>query len=884
MKNLITTLWAILLSVVAAHAQFARLQLIHNAPAPSVDVYLNGVLAYDNFAFRSAIPFLNVPAGFPITVAVAPESSTSAADAFFSTVQTFQNGFTYAVTASGIEGDALTPFGLIIDAGARENATNPAKVDLNVLHGAPDAPAVDVVVRTGAKIVSNISYGQFTPYLSVDPGVYYLDVKPAGANTIVGTYKADLTGLAGGALRVFASGLLNGAPGFGLFAALSNGTVIELPLSPVARVQLIHNSPDPTVDIYANGGLLVDDLAYFSATPFVFIPAGNKVNIGVALDNSLSVDDTLVNIQANLLNEGTYVIVANGIVGDPNTPFELRINSNAREAASDTNKTELSVFHGASDAPAIDIDAVFVANNVVTNLSYGNFSPGYLGINPEINDFTLRVAGTPNQVNTYRADLSALKGKAVTVFAGGFLNNTPAFGLYAVLSNGTVINLPLTPKARLQVIHNAPSPTVDVYAGTLRLLDNFAFRTATPYIDIPADRNFLVAVAPANSASAGDAILTVPFIADSGKTYTAFASGLAGNGATPLTIFPDNSRETALNPANIEFNIHHGSPGVPALDINIAGAGNAVNGISYGGFSPYFSLSPATYTFEVKPTGSAVTPDKFTGNFSNLAGKTAKVFASGVAGGLPEFGLFAAYSDGTVVALPRQQGPARIQVIHNAPDQPVDVYANNTLLLNDFQFRTATPFIDVPGGVNIDIAVAPANSTSSADAFATFPVTFEPEFTYVVTAIGVAGGSPAFTLVVNNNGLEQATAGNKVDLSVLHGAPDAPAVDVDAVFVANNVVSNLAYGNFTPYLSLDPDAYDFAVRANGSPDVVASYRADLSGLAGGAATVFASGYLTGAPAFGLFAAFPDGSVIELPLTPTARLQVILNAPSPTVDV
>ncbi len=78
-----------------------------------------------------------------------------------------------------------------MDDAAREGAINPAKVDLNVLHGAPDAPAVDVVVRAGSKIVSNLTYGQFTPYLSVDPSVYYLDVKPAGNSAIVGTFNLD---------------------------------------------------------------------------------------------------------------------------------------------------------------------------------------------------------------------------------------------------------------------------------------------------------------------------------------------------------------------------------------------------------------------------------------------------------------------------------------------------------------------------------------------------------------------------------------------------------------------------------------------------------------------------------------------------------------------
>jgi hypothetical protein len=51
--------------------------------------------------------------------------------------------------------------------------------------------------------------------------VYYLDVKPAGLNTIVGTHKADLTTLAE-ARRAFCQ-RPDGSPAFGLWAALPGG-------------------------------------------------------------------------------------------------------------------------------------------------------------------------------------------------------------------------------------------------------------------------------------------------------------------------------------------------------------------------------------------------------------------------------------------------------------------------------------------------------------------------------------------------------------------------------------------------------------------------------------------------------------------------------------
>ncbi|MFN9393797.1 MAG: DUF4397 domain-containing protein, partial [Flavobacteriales bacterium] len=52
---------------------------------------------------------------------------------------------------------------------------------------------------------------------------------------------------------------------------------------------------------------------------------------------------------------------------------------------------------------------------------------------------------------------------------------------------------------------------------------------------------------------------------------------------------------------------------------------------------------------------------------------------------------------------------ARLQVIHNSPDAPdVDIFANGDLFISDLAFREATAFVDVPAGVEIDLAIAPA--------------------------------------------------------------------------------------------------------------------------------------------------------------------------------
>ena len=140
---------------------------------------------------------------------------------------------------------------------------------------------------------------------------------------------------------------------------------------------------------------------------------------------------------------------------------------------------------------------------------------------------------------------------------------------------------------------------------------------------------------------------------------------------------------------------------------------------------------------------------------------------------------------------------ARIQVIDNSPDaaaNTVDIYLNSTLLLDDFTFRTASPFIDAPAGAPFTIGVAPANSTMSSQAIVSVPVNLVAGETYVAIANGIvspSGYSPAtaFSLDIYNLGRETASTAGNTDVLVFHGSTDAPTVDV-VESTAGNIVNS----------------------------------------------------------------------------------------------
>lgn len=233
---------------------------------------------------------------------------------------------------------------------------------------------------------------------------------------------------------------------------------------------------------------------------------------------------------------------------------------------------------------------------------------------------------------------------------------------------------------------------------------------------------------------------------------------------------------------------------------------------------------------------------------------------------------------------------ARLQVIHNSPDDiadSVDVYLDGNLLLDNFAFRTATPFIDAPAGVQIQIDIAPKTSTSVAQSIANFPLTLTANETYVAVANGITGLSsttytpaPAFDLSIYAQGQETATTSGNTSVLVHHGSTDAPIVDVAEVSVpAGTIVNDAAYGDFSGYLDLSNLDYVLEVQDQTGSTTVASYQAPLStlGLADSALVVVASGFLDpsvngNGPAFGLYVALPSGGeLIALPESTTTNI-------------
>ncbi|SDL59525.1 Por secretion system C-terminal sorting domain-containing protein [Catalinimonas alkaloidigena] len=262
-----------------------------------------------------------------------------------------------------------------------------------------------------------------------------------------------------------------------------------------ARVQIIHNAADADaamVDIYVNDGILYDDVAFRTATPFFDAPAGTAFDVSVQPMNSTDTVGALFKQTYTLEDGETYVIVANGILPgnfdnySADSAFNLYVYPMGQEIVTDANAVDVLVFHGATDAPAVEVSAEGVETPLIDEIAYGEFA-GYLSLPTGTYTLTVSTADGTTQVAQYTAPLEGIfAGQAATVLASGFLDPSmnsdgAAFGLYvAPATGGELIALPVATAAddfmtRVSDLRVYPTPAV---SGTLYV--EYSLREAGP--------------------------------------------------------------------------------------------------------------------------------------------------------------------------------------------------------------------------------------------------------------------------------------------------------------------------------------------------------------------------------------------------------------------
>lgn len=429
---------------------FAQVQVIHNSADPAaavVDIYINDVLTLDNFEFRTATPFVSVPSGIDVNIAVAGENSTGVADAIatFGPYNLATDSATILVASGVLTPDTFganpdgnsTAFDLypIVDAEVEAQGKN----RFAFFHGATDVPTVDIIAA-GTLAVDGASYGNSSAYFDLPNGIVAFDVHLDVNDMYVGSFQTpDLSNLGGVFIPSgFDDQTQNPSAPVGLYVFPSTGGEGIL-LKEAARLQIIHNAADPLlakVDVYMNENLAIDDFAFRTATPFITVPSGVEIPIVIAPDNSTSIANALTTIPITLDENSTNQAIVDGVIietdfaANPDsvpTGFDLILSDNAQESSTDPQEFQLRIFHGAADAPTVDIGATDISQlsrvgitPLFEDAKYKDLSD-YIGVNPSEYGITVQTSDTADRVRYDIADLSDLAGEAGIILASGFL-------------------------------------------------------------------------------------------------------------------------------------------------------------------------------------------------------------------------------------------------------------------------------------------------------------------------------------------------------------------------------------------------------------------------------------------------------------------------------
>lgn len=690
-----------------------------------------------------------------------------------------------------------------------------------------------------------------------------------------------------------------------LAVCFSFGLLPALSVSQTADVQIIHNSADPvldTVDVYVDGVLFRDDMAYLTATPFINIPVAAPVEIGIAAATSMSAADTLKSFTVSLTDGERYAMLLQGVTDPANfapnpsgliTSLDLLVQSGYFLPSS---QVQVFAVHGSTDSPVLNLNDRY--NTVLfSGLEYGTVVPDLINADTYLVD----LYDTVNHVilKSFEVDLSAYDDSVITLFISGFLEpglnqGGPSLTLNAALSDSTVISFPSVKRAKFEILHNSADTSLfiaDIYLNGNLYLDDFQFGNASGLNLENADTTWNVGIAYASSTSVSDTIRNFEILPENGNAYTAMLTGVivplnyAPNPdgiSTDLTlVVKEQVREISLSPGTTDLYFMQGVTDLPAIDIVLRGITPIVFDAQYKDTTGYISLPSNTFLLDITSPGGGIIYKTFELDLSQNPSAAHVLYATGFFdpsqnnNGQP-LSLRLAGS-GISIAL-AEVSRARWQLVHNSSDpllDTIDVYLDGSLFADDFLYRTGTAFYDLNGDVNIDMGIAPANSNSVNDTIKNFNLNLINGSTVASVLSGVFdpaqfasnpnGFSTALQLL-NVDGLHEfSNSPNGFDVITVNGITDLDAID----FVSNSVIwyDDLNYANSSGYNTMSTTLTGMELTPANSSVPFAIFNGSLTSFGGLSGLLLSSGFgdplaNQNGPGPGLFLVFNDGTWYE----------------------
>jgi hypothetical protein len=486
-------------------------QLIHNAldvNLKNVDVYVDGNKMISNLPFRSATPYVAIPAG---SHRVAISKSGSAVDtAWNARTITLKPDSAYLLMLTGVKDTAsyLRKSTGGVNSGSsirfryvltKTNIRGESgTVSVILFHGSTDVAPVKIQDPALGSATDSMPYGQFNKEGSspLPTYPYITQVVDRLSGKVLANYYSSLESHDGESVTFMLSGARNtngnlaGTPKFGLYKVLSTGgpailldTVPPPPRNP--KMQFVHNAADPSVqnvDIWIDGNKAFNNLGFRKGSPFLSFKVKDvKVVVYKAGTTSPILDSMTISLKGNK----QYLLMLTGVKdtalfartanNGQAIKFNIVLFDAAQKESGDPSKINTLFFNGTCDIHDLSFNEENVSSPFVDQVAYGAFDGAYKTMNKGVVKWQLKTAATGNKIlRSYGSDLSVYGGKSLLVFTSGFLTpadelaGSPALALCALDSTGKVfvfndlttgISAPVSAE-NMQLVY--PNPASDV--------------------------------------------------------------------------------------------------------------------------------------------------------------------------------------------------------------------------------------------------------------------------------------------------------------------------------------------------------------------------------------------------------------------------------------
>ena len=611
---------------------------------------------------------------------------------------------------------------------------------------------------------------------------------------------------------------LCGVLAFGLFSA---GCDTQTPgAEGKAKLRVVHLSYDgPAVDVYVGENKAITALAYGAGSAYLEVDAGKDLAIKVT--ETGKTEPALISTTRKLEKDKSYTIVAADKAASI-TAIVLDDDNTAPAAG----KAKVRVFHGAPDAPAVEVKPGAPDAAALFQAAFKS-ATGYKEVDAGSVAIVLTEVGKTEAVISFQP-IALDAGKIYTIFAKGTLSteDQAAFGLRAFVDNGEGAgkdNVDLQPagsggedKAKVRVLHMSyDGPAVDVAVNGTKAITALPYGQSSGYAEIPTGKPTLKVT---ETGKTEPALIEASPDLEKDKSYTVVAYGPAAQIA-PLLVA--DAREPVAGKAKLRV-IHAAE--APTVDIKAGSADSApvFAALERGKATDYAEVDPMSLSVVITAAGQNTAVI----TYKAVMLEAGKVYTAVARGSLAEnnFGVrvFIDNDEGKasvdLEAQTASEDKAKVRVLHMSYDGPaVDVAVNGTKAITALPYGQSSGYAEIPTGkptlkVTETGKTEPALIEASPD--------LEKDKSYTVVAYGPAA-QIAPLLVAD---AREPVAG-KAKLRVIHAA-EAPTVDIKAGSADSApVFAALERGKATDYAEVDPMSLSVVITAAGQNTAVITYKA-----------------------------------------------------------